>query len=150
MKFFAALSVVASIASLAAAQHVEIRSPAPGSTFAPGDQFVVDIDRPDSLTPSKELSVAIALLSCSHEKGDPNATCDGIDTTQELGSVLYAGPYTPQVRPGGDDLFQNFTVQVPADFPAGAAALSVAHFALVGAVSWPMLQVVNETVYIVQ
>ncbi|OSD05617.1 hypothetical protein PYCCODRAFT_1464970 [Trametes coccinea BRFM310] len=150
MKFFAALSVVASIASLAAAQGVAILSPPAQSTFAPGDKFVVDIDRHDSLTPSKELSVAIGLLNCAQQQPDSSATCDGIDLTQGLGSVLYAGPYTPQVRPGGDDLFQNFTVQVPEGFPAGPALLSVTHFALVGAVSWPMLQILNETVNISQ
>ncbi|CDO74785.1 hypothetical protein BN946_scf185001.g33 [Trametes cinnabarina] len=127
MKCFAAIASVASFASLAAAQGVLMLSPPPESTFAPGDKFVVDVDRPD-----------------------PNATCDGIDSSLEIGTVLYAGPYTPQIRPGGDDLFQNFTVEVPTDFPAGAAVLSVAHFFLDGARAWPVLQVLNETVHITQ
>ncbi|KAI9068156.1 hypothetical protein FKP32DRAFT_1562317 [Trametes sanguinea] len=150
MKFFAVLSVVASIASLVVAQSVVILSPPPESTFAPGDSFVVDVDRPDTLTGSREVSVSIGLLSCSQQKQDPNATCDGIDSTQEIGTVLYSGPYSPQLRPHGSDLFQNYTVQVPPDFPAGAAVLAVAHYSLVGAASWPVLEVLSETVHIVQ
>ncbi|KAI0669155.1 hypothetical protein C8Q78DRAFT_1080453 [Trametes maxima] len=144
MKAFVLLSA---FASLAAAQMVVILSPAPQSTLAPGDQFVVDVDRPDTLTPSQEVSVAIGLLSCAGIA--PPGTCDGVDSTEELGRVLFAGPYTPQLRPGGSDLFQNFTVTVPDNFPSGAAALSVAHFSLVGAGLSPILEVPSETVIIV-
>ena len=84
----------------------------------------------DTLTGSQEVSVAIGLLSCVGEA--PAGTCDGIDTSLEIGTVLYAGPYTPQIRPGGDDLYQNFTVTVPEGFTTGPAALSVAHFFLDG------------------
>ncbi len=118
----------------------------------------------DTLTGSQEVSVAIGLLSCAGQA--PPGTCDGIDTTEEIGTPLYAGPYTPQLRPGGSDLFQNLTVAVPADFPSGAAALSVAHFSLVGVSAaavldvmevltvcfqaryWPTLEVLTETVFI--
>ncbi|KAI8983187.1 hypothetical protein BD414DRAFT_490202 [Trametes punicea] len=148
MKSVLVVSVLASLASFAAAQGVVIRAPPPQSTFAPGDTFVVDVDRPDTLTGSQEVSVAIGLLSCSEQRQDPSATCAGIDTANEIGTVLYAGPYAPQLRPGGSDLFQNFTVRVPDDFSAGWAALSVAHFSLVGAAAWPVLEVLNETVYI--
>ncbi|OJT12814.1 hypothetical protein TRAPUB_10649 [Trametes pubescens] len=143
MKF---LLVLSAFASLAAAQMAVIRAPPAQSTFAPGEQFIVDVDRPDTLTGSQEVSVAIGLLSCAGQA--PPGTCDGIDTTEEIGTPLYAGPYTPQLRPGGSDLFQNFTVAVPADFPSGAAALSVAHFSLVGARYWPTLEVLTETVFI--
>ncbi|KAI0820445.1 hypothetical protein BC628DRAFT_1330267 [Trametes gibbosa] len=127
MKF---LFVLSTLASLAAAQMAVIRAPPARSTFSPGEQFTVDVDRPDTLTGSQEVSVAIGLLSCAGQA--PPGTCDGIDTTEEIGTALYAGPYVPQLRPGGSDLFENFTVTVPVDFPAGAAALSVAHFSLVG------------------
>ncbi|KAI0366682.1 hypothetical protein BV20DRAFT_638057 [Pilatotrama ljubarskyi] len=124
-----------------------IRAPPPRSTFSPGEQFVVDVDRPDTLTGSQEVSVAIGLLSCLGQA--PPGTCDGINTAEEIGTSLYAGPYTPQLRPGGSDLFQNFTVTVPVGFQKGAAALSVAHFSLVGARNWPTLEILNETVFIV-
>ncbi|KAI0647684.1 hypothetical protein C8Q79DRAFT_1008099 [Trametes meyenii] len=143
MNVFILLSV---FASLAAAQMAVILSPPPQSTLSPGDQFVVDVDRPDTLTPSQEVSVAIGLLSCAGIA--PPGTCNGVDPTEELGRVLFAGPYTPQLRPGGSDLFQNFTVTVPDNFPPGAAALSVAHFSLVGAGLSPILEVPSETVII--
>ncbi|KAI0357326.1 hypothetical protein OH77DRAFT_1435644 [Trametes cingulata] len=146
MKFFAVLSTLA-LASVAAAQMAVIRAPPPRSTFHPGQRFVVDVDRPDTLTGSQEVSVAIGLLSCLGQA--PPGTCDGVNTAEEIGIPLYAGPYTPQLRPGGSDLFQNFTVTVPENFPVGAAALSVAHFSLVGALNWPTLEVLNETVFIV-
>ncbi|KAJ8462085.1 hypothetical protein ONZ51_g11132 [Trametes cubensis] len=143
MKFIVVLSA---LVSFVAAQGVLIKAPPPLSTFAPGDSFVVDVDRPDTLTGSQEVSVAIGLLSCVGEA--PAGTCDGIDTSLEIGTVLYAGPYTPQIRPGGDDLFQNFTVTVPEGFTTGPAALSVAHFFLDGARAWPVVEVKNETVFI--
>ena len=63
----------------------------------------------------------------------PAGTCDGIDPTQELGTVLFAGPYAPQAAtPGGTTLVQNYTVTIPSDFPSGPALLSVPHFVLVG------------------
>ncbi|KAI0669156.1 hypothetical protein C8Q78DRAFT_198555 [Trametes maxima] len=143
MKF---LLILSALAPLAAAQMAVIRAPLANSTFFPGQQFVVDVDRPDTLTGSQEVSVAIGLLSCVGQA--PPGTCDGIDTTEEIGFPIYAGPYTPQLRPGGSDLFQNFTVTVPQGFPAGPAALSVAHFSLVGARAWPTLEVLTETVFI--
>lgn len=84
----------------------------------------------DTLTGSQEVSVAIGLLSCVGRA--PLGTCDGIDFTEQIGTALYAGPYAPQLRPGGSDLFENFTVTVPEGFPSGAASLVVAHFSLVG------------------
>ncbi|KAI0632497.1 hypothetical protein C8Q77DRAFT_1218845 [Trametes polyzona] len=124
------LVVLSALTSLAAAQMAVIRAPPAKSTFAPGDKFIVDVDRPDTLTGSQEVSVAIGLLPCAGRA--PPGTCDGIDTTEQIGIALYAGSYTPQLRPGGSDLFENFTVSVPSDFPSGPAALSVAHFSLVG------------------
>ena len=85
----------------------------------------------DTLTNSQDISVAIGLLSCAGRA--PPGTCDGIDPTQELGTVLFAGPYAPQVAvPGGTTLVQNYTVTIPSDFPSGPALLSVPHFVLVG------------------
>ena len=84
----------------------------------------------DSLTNSQDVSVAIGLLPCAGRA--PAGTCDGIDPTQELGTVLFAGPYTPQAVPGSTTLVQNYTVTVPSDFPSGPALLSVPHFVLVG------------------
>ncbi|KAI8978861.1 hypothetical protein BD414DRAFT_378507, partial [Trametes punicea] len=124
------IAILSALVSLSAAQMVVIKAPLPQSTVTPGQQIVVDIDRPDTLTGSQEVSVAIGLLSCLGLA--PPGTCDGVDTTEDMGTVLYAGPYAPQLRPGGSDLFENFTVTVPATIQPGAAALTVAHFSLVG------------------
>ncbi|KAI8970727.1 hypothetical protein BD414DRAFT_510689 [Trametes punicea] len=143
MYFFAILSL---LASLAVGQKASILSPAPESRFLPGDSFVVDVDRAASTSTVQEVSVAIGLLSCAEMS--PTGSCDVIDTSQGIGTVLYSGPYSPVQRTGGTDLSQNFTVTVPSDFPAGAAALSVAHFSLIGAWAWPTLEVLNETIII--
>ena len=74
--------------------------------------------------------MAIGLISCVGRA--PEGTCDGLNTAEEFGDVLYAGPYTPQLPPGSTTLTQNFTVTVPDGFEQGPAALSVAHFSLVG------------------
>ncbi|PIL22940.1 hypothetical protein GSI_15636 [Ganoderma sinense ZZ0214-1] len=134
------------LSALSTAQNVFIYAPPPQSTFAPGESFVVDIDRPDTLTGSRDVSVAIGLLSCA-SRGAPAGTCDGIDSAWMMGDILYAGPYAP-VAPTGGNANQNFTVTVPADFELGPAVLAVAHFTLVGELFWPSLEVLNETVYI--
>lgn len=54
MKF---LVVLSALASLAAAQMAVIRAPPAQSTFAPGEQFIVDVDRPVS----RCLPVSIAM-----------------------------------------------------------------------------------------
>ncbi|KAM5538614.1 hypothetical protein V8D89_007643 [Ganoderma adspersum] len=133
------------LSALSAAQNVFIYAPPPQSTFAPGESFVVDVDRPDSLTGSRDVSVAIGLLSCADRA--PSGTCDGIDSAWMMGDILYAGPYSP-VAPTGGNANENFTVTVPADFQPGPAVLAVAHFTLVGELFWPSLEVLNETVYI--
>ena len=62
----------------------------------------------------------------------PAGTCEGFSTAQQFGTVLFAGPYNPKLPPGSTTLVQNYTVTVPDDFQTGPAALSVAHFNLVG------------------
>ena len=84
----------------------------------------------DTLTGSTEVAVAIGLQSCVGLA--PAGTCDGVNTTGDIGSPLFSGPYTPTIAGHGRaDLVQNFTVQVPSNFQIGPAILSVAHFALI-------------------
>ena len=83
----------------------------------------------DSLTGSRDVSIAIGLLSCTGRA--PSGTCDGIDSAWMMGDILYAGAYAP-VAPSVGNAFENFPVTVPADFQPGPAVLAVAHFALVG------------------
>lgn len=151
MKSFSLLALVASAASLVAAQNAVIAQPPPGTHLSPGESFVVEVDRPvrcsrptsryqsgshpytlpqNSLSNSLEVSVAIGLISC---KGiAPPGTCDGVDTSERFGHILLAGPYNPQLAAGKGALVQNYTVTVPDGFQTGPAILSVAHFNLVG------------------
>ncbi|KAI0695760.1 hypothetical protein C8T65DRAFT_833018 [Cerioporus squamosus] len=140
------LFVVALLATLAATQNAVIRAPPPQTTLSPGQSFIVEVDRPNSLTNSLEVSVGIGLITCNGRA--PQGTCDGFSTTEQFGTVLFAGPYNPVLAPGTGALVQNYTVTVPGDFQKGPAALSVAHFNLVGALFFPSLEVLNETVII--
>ena len=84
--------------------------------------------------------MAIGLLSCTGRA--PPGTCDGLDTTQTFGSLLFAGEYHPVLVPGGEGRSQNYTVVVPEGFKIGPALLSVAHFSLIG-VRLALLAVLN-------
>ncbi|EJF56659.1 hypothetical protein DICSQDRAFT_71036 [Dichomitus squalens LYAD-421 SS1] len=139
------LLVLASFVAAVAAQGVKIVAPAANTTLTLGETFVIDVERPDSLTGSRDVSVAIGLLSCVDRA--PSGTCDDIDSAWMMGDILYAGPYHP-VAPVGTNEYENFTVTVPGDFQLGPAVLAVAHFALVGELFWPYLEVLNETIFI--
>ncbi|KAI0357327.1 hypothetical protein OH77DRAFT_1422161 [Trametes cingulata] len=137
--------VLAALATLASAQNVFFGAPAPQSTFAPGDEFVVDVVRVPNLIVSQDVSVAIGLLSCADLTS--SGTCDGVSTDNDIGTLLFAGPYAPASSPGHGAAFQNYTVTVPEGFASGPAALSVAHFFLLSDNN-PRVQVISETVII--
>ncbi|KAI0695777.1 hypothetical protein C8T65DRAFT_584000 [Cerioporus squamosus] len=127
---FTSAITLALLAIAAAAQSVIIASPIANGTLIPGETFVVDVDKPATLTGSQDVSVVIGLLSCVGLA--PNGTCDGVNPTGNIGRVLLYGPYAPTpVGNGHPDLAQNYTVQVPSNFPLGHAILSVAHFGLI-------------------
>ena len=80
---------------------------------------------------------------------------------------MFQGLYKPFLPPGASrsDLIQNFTVNLPADFPTGTALVSVAHFGLIIVSNQrykacscthnnikgvnPFLEVVNTTIFVV-
>ncbi|KAJ8453895.1 hypothetical protein ONZ51_g13341 [Trametes cubensis] len=126
----------------ALAQSVTILSPTINTTLSPGDNFVVDVDKPDSLSPSYDVSVAIGLQSCGA------APCAALASAGILGNILYTGDYRPQLRPNSSDVFQNYTVQVPSTMATGPALLTVARFYLLGAGASPVIQTVNTTLII--
>lgn len=76
------------------------------------------------------MSIAIGLLSCANDATEGNCSGDGADS--QIGRILTFGPYAPKSVPGTFGLVQNYTVTVPANFPKGPAALSVAHYFLLG------------------
>ncbi|PCH39960.1 hypothetical protein WOLCODRAFT_23750 [Wolfiporia cocos MD-104 SS10] len=135
------LFVFGALAVSALAQNIAIGAPNDQSSIPSGSNITVQVNRPDSLTGSTEVGIAICLKSC---EGYSNG-CQDIDVTQALGEVLYVGSYDPEFRAGGWYPYQNFTVQIPSSY-TGEAILSVTQLALVGAGPFPYTQTVNVTV----
>lgn len=83
-----------------------------------------------TLTGSEDVSIVIGLESCS---AFPNG-CSPVDMTEIMGTLLYVGPYNPQLDESQPwkEPYQNFSVLVPSTFTLGPASLNVAHFVLVG------------------
>ncbi|KAJ7062040.1 hypothetical protein C8F01DRAFT_122908 [Mycena amicta] len=150
MKFLASFATCAALVGAAVAQGVLIGAPAPGSTVSAGSSIVVEIDRPDTLTPSIEVAIVIGFQSCINSNiGFPDGVCPSPDDS--MGTILYNGPYDPQFQDDGTvNHFphQNFTVTIPPSAPNGTAQLNVAHVALVGAVKFPLLQTRNITLVV--
>ncbi|KAJ7479696.1 hypothetical protein FB451DRAFT_1086261 [Mycena latifolia] len=147
MKFLSSLALGATLVSTAFAQGIAIGAPADGSTVTAGSNITVEVDRPDTLTPSTEVALVIGFLSCvPFPAGCPPAS-------EDLGNILYNGPYDPEFHPSvsvSKPPHQNFTVTIPASAATGPAQLSVTHFSLVGAGPFPFLQTVNITLNVEQ
>ena len=76
-----------------------------------------------SMASCVQVGIALAMASCT--KG----VCP--DPSERLGSVLYAGPWTPTAHnPGG--FYQNFTLQVPEYTSTGPAIFTLTHLCLLG------------------
>ncbi|KAI8989671.1 hypothetical protein BD414DRAFT_536065 [Trametes punicea] len=144
LDFAKALLAILLLAVTALAQRVTLLAPAFNSPLSPGQNFTVDVDKPDSLSPSYDVSVAIGLQSCG------TAPCEALASAGILGNILYTGDYTPQLRPNSSDVSQNYTVQVPSTMASGPAILTVAHFYLLGAGATPAYDTVNTTVIILE
>ncbi|KAI0075758.1 hypothetical protein K474DRAFT_1559154, partial [Panus rudis PR-1116 ss-1] len=132
------------LAASAFAQRIAIGAPADQASISPGQSITVEVDRPNSLTGSQEVAIAITLVSCT---SFPDGQCGSVDTSQRLGTTLYSGSYNPQYQQGAFSKppHQNFTVTVPETIAQGQASLSVVHLSLVGAGPFPFLEVANRT-----
>ncbi|KAL4917380.1 hypothetical protein BDW62DRAFT_183981 [Aspergillus aurantiobrunneus] len=137
MKTFA---ILASLAAAALAQNVFVNLP-DGDELPAGGEVTVQVIRPNSLTGSREIAIAIGLQSC------PTNPC--LPASSVLGVDLYRGPFNPQIHESSGGPYENFTVTVPEDTPTGRAVVGVAHAALVGAANWPMFEVVNASATVV-
>ncbi|PIL30788.1 hypothetical protein GSI_06956 [Ganoderma sinense ZZ0214-1] len=145
MKF--ALALVAFAAS-ALAQHIEIGTPKNFAEVKAGSKITVEVNRPNSLTGSTEVGIAIGLWPCGGAKGA--SKCASTDVSQVLGSVVYTGSYKPQydsTQPSKPP-HQNFEITVPSSFSKGQVSLGVAHLSLVGAGSEPFYEFTNTTLVI--
>ncbi|KAJ0414818.1 hypothetical protein BJY00DRAFT_18836 [Aspergillus carlsbadensis] len=137
MKTFAILTT---LAATALAQNVFVNLPE-GSTLEAGSEAIIQVTRPNSLTGSREIAVAIGIQPCN------GGRCLPAEST--LGTVLYNGPFTPDFHESNGLPYENFTVTIPADLATGSALVGVAHAALVGASNWPFFEVVNTTATVV-
>ncbi|KAL4760986.1 uncharacterized protein BDW70DRAFT_53864 [Aspergillus foveolatus] len=136
MKIFALLT----FAATALAQTAGLKLPG-GTNLTAGSNVVVQVTRPNSLTGSTELAVAIGLQSC------PKDHC--VPADEMLGTAqLYHGDFNPQYHESYLPPYENFTVTIPASTPKGKAVVAVAHAALVGASNVPLFEVLNSTVTI--
>ncbi|KAJ5923597.1 hypothetical protein N7454_008842 [Penicillium verhagenii] len=131
---------LAAFAGLALAQNAVIGLPTADQTVAPGSDIVVQVQRPNSLTGSEEMAVAIGLVSC------PSGTCQ--PASNIMGSIVYNGLFNPVYHEAYLPPYENFTVTVPSSFAAGQAQVNVAHATLVGAGPYPDLETLNQTIII--
>ncbi|EJD01450.1 uncharacterized protein FOMMEDRAFT_158595 [Fomitiporia mediterranea MF3/22] len=134
MRLLSLASIAASVLP-ALAQMVSIASPAPGETLTPGSNVVVELDSANGLTNFEHISVALGIAPV------PNDT-----STPTIGTMLFAGNYTPQLHEANKPMYQNFSVTIPDGQVAGNSTLSVAHFYLVGAGLEPILEMKNISV----
>ncbi|KAL6298605.1 hypothetical protein BKA93DRAFT_44474 [Sparassis latifolia] len=145
MIFFKYFLVFSCLTAAALAQTVWITAPAGYDSFSPGENFTVQITRPQEMSGADEVAIVIALESCAGWTGG----CAEYDVTQVLGTVLYQGPYAPVFQTPGEAPYQNFTVQVPSYMAAGQASLSCSRFALLGGGLYPNLEVKNITLDVI-
>ncbi|TFK34055.1 hypothetical protein BDQ12DRAFT_690315 [Crucibulum laeve] len=124
------------------AQSSFIGYPVGGSKVTSGKKFTVQVVRPNSIEGSTEVGLAIALLSCP----DPAFPC--APPSAQLGSILYTGPFNPQLHEFGR-FYENFTVTVPGGMAKGTAQLSTSRFHLIGAGPSPILEFNNLTLTVV-
>ncbi|TFK49858.1 hypothetical protein OE88DRAFT_391832 [Heliocybe sulcata] len=155
MLHFLLFLLCAALASLIQAQSIAIGYPEAGATISSSSNFTVEVDRPNSLTGSTEVSLVIALRACTTNSSAGSIVC--ASPTEEMGTVLYHGGYDPQYSntsgTGEKPPHQNFSVAVPDGFISGEdagpyALLSVGHVALVGAGNSPMFEVIYVDVQI--
>ncbi|KAJ7769222.1 hypothetical protein DFH07DRAFT_807288 [Mycena maculata] len=141
MKFISSLVLSCMLAVGALGQGIEIGAPLNGTTVKPGSNIIVEVDRPDTLTGSTELSLVIGFLNCF------DGPCPS--PLDRIGDILYNGSYNPQFHTGVQrPPHQNFTVRVPKTASGGNAQLSAIHFSLVGAGPFPFLQSQNITLVV--
>ncbi|KAB8230223.1 uncharacterized protein BDW43DRAFT_170263 [Aspergillus alliaceus] len=131
---------IALLAAVASAQNAAIGFPKQGQEITPGDNLVVQVQRPNTLTGSQEVGVVIGLSSCASKP------C--FSPQDSMGTVLYNGPFKPVYHETSQPPYQNFTVQIPDSAVKGDAQINVAHVAIVGASAWPYLDLLNQTVVV--
>ena len=130
--------------NLVYAQGGSIGYPPPGTTVQLGQQLTVQLVRPVCIssclplqwtlrltTPqlshqgSREAGLVIGITAC------PSAQCPS--PSQEIGQILYNGPFNPALQEQPGRPYQNFTITVPSDdYYRGTLQIATARFHLIG------------------
>lgn len=121
MNFLISLTILVGVAL---AQTAQIGLPSAGQRLSKGSDVVIQVQRPNTITGSTEMAVAIGISSC--------ATQACIPSDEYMGIILYNGPFKPEYHESALPPYQNFTVKVPSDLTAGNAQINVAHATLIG------------------
>ncbi|KAG2068948.1 hypothetical protein BDR04DRAFT_1102343 [Suillus decipiens] len=139
---FKRMAVFAAGIAVTLAQTIKLGYPQNGDNFCPGQQLDARVIQPVSMADCIQVGIALGIKSCV------NGSCP--DPADGLGSVLYAGPWTPDTHTIGiDGPYQNFTVTIPSYLAEGLAIFTLTHLCLLGADSSPLLEYRNATVNIV-
>ncbi|KAI2713380.1 hypothetical protein CBS147332_5120 [Penicillium roqueforti] len=125
----------------AIAQSATIGLPTENQEINPGTEVVVQVQRPNSLSGSTEVGIAIGLSSCA------SAPCRSAEDI--LGTILYNGPFSPVYHETNLPPYENFTITVPASATVGKSQINVAHAALIGAGPSAFLESFNQTVFVI-
>lgn len=139
MKFVAFIAAIASAVAPVLGQTIELGSPQNGDVLQTGQNFTVQVIQPESMASVFQVGISLSIANCN------NGVCP--QPTQQLGDVLYAGPWTPTAHsPGG--FYQNFTFPITSDFVKGPAVFTLSHFCLIGAGPVPETEFRNASVTI--
>ncbi|KAF5361140.1 hypothetical protein D9758_009035 [Tetrapyrgos nigripes] len=143
MKFitsaFSTLILVAGVLG----QSAYIETPTKGNSVTAGTSLVIDVVRPNTISSSVEIGIAIGIASCAASR------C--YSAAETLGTLLYNGIFNPQydAKPfetGQYQPHQEITVQIPEDFTKGDAQINFAHFFLLGASLSPTVETSSVSV----
>ncbi|KAF9226919.1 hypothetical protein BS17DRAFT_776339 [Gyrodon lividus] len=139
MKFFSVAAFLATAVASVFGQTIELGYPTSGTILTPGQSFTAQVIQPESMASCIQVGIALAMDSCS------NGVCP--QPADQLGDVLYAGPWTPTGHSQGG-FYQNFTLQVSEYMSAGPAIFTLTHLCLLGGGPYPFLEFRNASITI--
>ncbi|KAE8153245.1 hypothetical protein BDV25DRAFT_39003 [Aspergillus avenaceus] len=128
------------LAATVSAQNARIGFPVQDQELTRGENITVMVQKPNSLTGSIEMGIAIGLASCDARPCLP--------ANETLGRLLYHGPFKPEFHEPRFGPYENFTVTVPRELMKGKGQLNLAHMVIVGASAWPWLDTMQVPVVI--
>ncbi|KAJ6016535.1 hypothetical protein N7540_011126 [Penicillium herquei] len=110
--------------SAALAQNAVINIPERQQTVTAGSDLIVQVLRPNLLTNSQEMALAIGFSFCANGGCSP--------ASEDMGTVVYSGNFNPVSHEEFLPPYQNFTVPIPSSYSSGKAQVNVAHEASAG------------------